>query len=224
MRRVLELELGVPYEEVAAIFSALDSSRDGKVRYSDFLAAVVVPRLEMHDALIFRAFRRFDASNVGRISLKNLGEVLGESFEAKEVEGIFAEVPHHRSGAIDFSEFKHYLQNVTSLSIAAKSIDPAGGDVWAVPRETALDDWTVPQSPRPSHGSRDGETDEWPSAPNLICMKPSDLAEESERFESLFESVRILKASPRRPCWPSSFTNNFRTIPTPVGDTSPPCP
>ena len=64
------------------------------MRYSEFLAAMMSSRIEIHEDLVRTAFKRFDADNSGFITVENLRQVLGESLESEEqAEKILAEVP-----------------------------------------------------------------------------------------------------------------------------------
>merc|ERR1719243_530952 len=94
LQRVLQEEFQVSYEEVQAIFSAMDVNQNEEIHYSEFLAAMCSSKVAMHEDLISQAFRRFDTDNSGVISLENLKDLLGESFENTKVEEILGEVPH----------------------------------------------------------------------------------------------------------------------------------
>lgn len=110
LRRVLQGEFQLPHDEVQAIFHALDTRHQEVVHYSEFLAATFSARVGVRDDLVFQAFRRFDTHNTGKIDLRSLKEVLGESFEDMKVEDILEQVPHH-GDVIDYSEFRRYLHN-----------------------------------------------------------------------------------------------------------------
>lgn len=116
LRDVLDREFHIPDNEVSAIFSALDSNHDDSIHYSDFLAAMCASRIAMHNELMLSAFRRFDADNSGKISLENLKQVLGDSFELDELRAILSEVGHATGadmsrGEIEYQEFVRYLQS-----------------------------------------------------------------------------------------------------------------
>merc|ERR1712224_674908 len=110
LKQVLESQFHLPDSEVKTIFETLDSNHDESVHYSDFLAAMRASRVAMHDDLIAEAFRRFDTDNTGKISMANLREVLGQSYEGQQLDEILAEVPHEGAD-IDYREFIEYLRH-----------------------------------------------------------------------------------------------------------------
>ena len=51
------------------------------------------------------AFRRFDTDNSGCITVQNLKEVLGETFEGHEIDSLLAELNLKQGGAISYEEW-----------------------------------------------------------------------------------------------------------------------
>eukprot|EP00746_Dinoflagellata_sp_MGD_P012711 gnl/MRDRNA2_/MRDRNA2_127195_c0_seq1.p1 gnl/MRDRNA2_/MRDRNA2_127195_c0~~gnl/MRDRNA2_/MRDRNA2_127195_c0_seq1.p1 ORF type:complete len:534 (+),score=114.32 gnl/MRDRNA2_/MRDRNA2_127195_c0_seq1:124-1725(+) len=108
-------EQGVKNEEAAEIFAAIDVSANDEIQYSEFLAAVAHSRVFIHGKLLRETFRRFDTNKSGFITAGNLKEVLGETFDDKEINGLIAEVDVNGDNKLDYDEFVAYIEK-----------DPAG--------------------------------------------------------------------------------------------------
>mmetsp|Transcript_25074 Transcript_25074/g.58208 ORF Transcript_25074/g.58208 Transcript_25074/m.58208 type:complete len:533 (-) Transcript_25074:111-1709(-) len=110
LRQVMQSRFEIDDAQINEVFEALDTNHDQEIHYSEFLAAMVSSRIQLHDALLKETFRRFDTDNSGYITLENLKEVLGESFEGEEVEELLAEVDTGSDGKISWEEFIAYLK------------------------------------------------------------------------------------------------------------------
>eukprot|EP00971_Amphidinium_carterae_P017953 353922-Amphidinium_carterae.1 len=88
-RKVLENRFHVDHAEVALIFQAMDPAHQDEIHYSEFLAAMVSTRIQLHDTLLRDTFRRLDTHKTGYITQEDIVEVFGEPFEelstAKEI-------------------------------------------------------------------------------------------------------------------------------------------
>jgi len=91
-------------------FKALDANHKDEVNYREFLAALVSSRIALHDDLLKVAFRRFDTDNSGFITVDNLREVLGETFEGTEVQTLLEEADLKHDGKISYEEWIEYLR------------------------------------------------------------------------------------------------------------------
>merc|ERR1719261_799193 len=96
---------------IKASFEALDTSHTDEIHYSDFLAAMVSSRIQIHDEVLAQTFRRFDTDNSGFITVTNLKEVLGESFEGQEIENLMKEADFDHTGKISYQEFIQYMKH-----------------------------------------------------------------------------------------------------------------
>jgi len=110
LKQVLEHKFHIPDNETRAIFAAMDSNHDEEIHYSDFLAAMVSTRIALHDDLLRSAFSKFDTDSSGYITVDNLRQVLGDSFEGEEVEKLVAEADALKDGRISYAEFVSYLR------------------------------------------------------------------------------------------------------------------
>jgi len=108
LKSVLIDKFKVNNQEAEELFATMDSNHDGQIHYSDFLAAMVRSRIEMHDDVIRATFNRFDDDDSGTITLDNLEKVLGnrgaaqEFLQAGDIVG---------DGVISYEEFRAMLLN-----------------------------------------------------------------------------------------------------------------
>mmetsp|Transcript_37334 Transcript_37334/g.79325 ORF Transcript_37334/g.79325 Transcript_37334/m.79325 type:complete len:550 (-) Transcript_37334:58-1707(-) len=140
LKQVLQQKFHIPEGEILAIFEAMDSNNDESIHYSDFLAAMVSTRIALHGDLLRAAFKRFDKDNSGYITVENLRQVLGDSFEGAEVETLIKDADLLDDGRVSFEEFQAYLRGTpldNHVKGAAKIIDTElkkqGGQADAIP-------------------------------------------------------------------------------------------
>lgn len=124
LKSILVDKFQVPNDETLAIFNALDTNSDEEIHYSDFLAAMLTTRISLHDSLLLKAFKRFDVDSSGYITVENLRDVLGETFEGFSVERLLAEADQLKDGRISYHEFVSYLRgdSLEDLGVATSSI------------------------------------------------------------------------------------------------------
>jgi calcium-dependent protein kinase len=71
-------------EKLAELFQVMDINGDEQVYYSDFLAATMNQDLNFREEHIRAAFCRLDADNSGAISMDDIQNTIGETFEGVE--------------------------------------------------------------------------------------------------------------------------------------------
>jgi len=111
LKQVLQSNLEVEDDHVQHIFDALDTSNTEEINYTEFLAAMVSTRINMHDELLAKTFARFDVDNTGFISKENLQVVLGDTFHGKDIDELIASADKEKTGKISYQDFMHYLKN-----------------------------------------------------------------------------------------------------------------
>merc|ERR1719162_2629306 len=89
---VLSGNFHMEHKDIDDAFQALDVNHDHFIEYSEFLAAMVSSRIKLHDDLLRQTFRRFDTSNTGFITSKDLKEILGNSLPSEKVDSLVQEV------------------------------------------------------------------------------------------------------------------------------------
>lgn len=117
LKTVLVNHLDVGDDKTKAVFDALDTSHHEEIHYSEFLAAMCSSRITLHDQLLQATFRRFDRDDSGFISVDNLKEVLGDSFEGIEVQAMMDEADPNHAGRISYEEFMAYLRGDDALEV-----------------------------------------------------------------------------------------------------------
>lgn len=125
-RMVLEDQFHISDEKVVTAFKALDYDNADEIHYSEFLAATASTRIAMHDDLLKLTFKRFDTDNSGFITVANLKEVLGESYNGDEIEKMLSEADVHHLGQISLEDFMHYMRDP---EVHEAHLDAAGGIV-----------------------------------------------------------------------------------------------
>jgi serine/threonine protein kinase len=109
LKAVLEEKPEVPDEEARAIFNALDTNRNGEIQYSNFLAAMVGPHIEMHHGLLQDAFKRFDTDRSGSVTVENLSQMLGNTSDGPDAEQLIAEAGILQDGRVSYAGFFLFL-------------------------------------------------------------------------------------------------------------------
>mmetsp|Transcript_61817 Transcript_61817/g.147483 ORF Transcript_61817/g.147483 Transcript_61817/m.147483 type:complete len:568 (-) Transcript_61817:147-1850(-) len=110
-KQVLEDQFHIDHDEVVAIFEKMNTSHDEEIHYTEFLSAMVSSRIQLHDDLLKATFRRFDTHNTGYITVADLKEVLGESFEGEDITSMLKEAHIDHDGKISLSDFMWYLKH-----------------------------------------------------------------------------------------------------------------
>merc|ERR1719387_2442432 len=102
LRRVLEENFEMSAEQSELIFKALDSNHDDEIHYADFLAAMVSSRINIHQDMVLKAFKRFDTDNSGEITMDNLKAIMGGTFTDAEIGQLVEEVDVNKAGKIQY--------------------------------------------------------------------------------------------------------------------------
>lgn len=110
-KAVVEERFQVSDDKVKEMFASLDTSHTEEIHYTDFLAAMVASRVQMHDHLLKSAFERFDAGNTGFITAADLKVVLGETYDGTEVTALLAEADVDNDGKISYQEFIAFVKS-----------------------------------------------------------------------------------------------------------------
>lgn len=105
LKKVIEASYTFVDDDASRIFHALDSNNDDVIHYSDFLAAMVNTRINMHDDLLWNAFHRFDTDNSGFITAANMRHVLGE-----DISTMVSEQDLLKDGKLSYAGFMSYLR------------------------------------------------------------------------------------------------------------------
>ena len=88
------------------MFKAIDTDVNGKIDYTEFLAAALKKQQYMKDERLLEAFCAFDKDNDGKISKEEIMDVLKlEKEDEKNVEQLIKLADKNGDGKIDYKEF-----------------------------------------------------------------------------------------------------------------------
>ncbi|CAG9335437.1 unnamed protein product [Blepharisma stoltei] len=95
---------------ISSVFEILDSNQNGKIDYTEFIAACIFNQSFQDSGLLKTAFRYFDIDGSGYITIDELREVLtgGDisiTVNPADLASMIREVDKNRDGRIDYMEF-----------------------------------------------------------------------------------------------------------------------
>ncbi|KAK6588446.1 calcium-dependent kinase [Cryptosporidium xiaoi] len=96
--------------DIDNLLMELDTDGNGRIDYTEFIAASIDHKLYEQESLCRAAFKVFDLDMDGKISPQELGRVLNvkfiqEAFEQSTIDSLLKEVDTNQDGYIDFNEF-----------------------------------------------------------------------------------------------------------------------
>ncbi|OII72514.1 calcium calmodulin dependent protein kinase [Cryptosporidium ubiquitum] len=97
-------------DDIDNLLMELDTDGNGRIDYTEFIAASIDHKLYEQESLCKAAFKVFDLDMDGRISPQELSRVLNitflqEAFEQSTIDSLLKEVDINQDGYIDFNEF-----------------------------------------------------------------------------------------------------------------------
>ena len=93
-------------EELCELFKSIDIDQNGKIDYTEFLAATIQKKIYLQEEKLFEAFCTFDKDDCGKIKKEELMSVLNADPQQEgEIEKIIKEVDKTGEGSIDYKEF-----------------------------------------------------------------------------------------------------------------------
>ena len=96
----------VDENELFELFKSIDVDKNGKIDYTEFLAATLQKKSYLKIERLYEAFTTFDKDGCGRISKKELMNVLKlDNSKEKEVENIIKMADKDGDGVINYKEF-----------------------------------------------------------------------------------------------------------------------
>ena len=104
-----ECQMQVDQAQVDRIVSELDYFGNGKINYSEFLAATISMQSLLTDEKLWSLFKTFDTDDTDFISLENLQEAfqrLGRSLSEDELEAMLTQHDQAKDRRLSFEEFK----------------------------------------------------------------------------------------------------------------------
>lgn len=112
IRKVLENSTGFSDQDIENLIAKVDLDQNGKVNYSEFLAATIDWNKEMSRERLITAFKALDADHSGKISKEELMAAFGGSHMSSRIfKEMIDEADLDGDGEIDLEEFCKYMEN-----------------------------------------------------------------------------------------------------------------
>ena len=111
-------------EMIQEIIREADYVGNGKINYSEFIAASLTEKVYMNEEKLWQAFQFFDTDKSGFITAENLKEALakvGKVVSEEEIQNMIKDVDIHHDNRISFEEFKNMMDPKGLMS--AKLLD-----------------------------------------------------------------------------------------------------
>ena len=106
---------GLSNEEMNDLFYKIDFNQDGKLNYTEFLAATVDKNKAVTQQNLKLAFHHFDVDNSGKITSENLLEVFkrqGQHMTKDECDKMINEANPENANELNFKEFETLIKNM----------------------------------------------------------------------------------------------------------------
>ena len=95
---------------INSYFSSIDTDKNGKIDYTEFLAACLEKKIFLKEEKLYEAFSVFDKDQDGKITKDELMSVL--KLEPKDdayVKELIKNADKNSDGAIDYKEFLEFM-------------------------------------------------------------------------------------------------------------------
>ena len=98
------------------MFARIDLDGNGTIDYTEFVMATINEKNLVTNERLLQAFKMFDKDNSGALSADEIKDVLcfDSSVDPNEVQKIIEEVDENGNGEIEFDEFCHMMQKLSS--------------------------------------------------------------------------------------------------------------
>lgn len=118
-KKVILKHYKIEDKAVQDAFDAIDSSHHNAIHYSDFLAAVMSARVDLHENLIEETFRRFDTHGTGQIGMDDLQTLLGDGVNEQDVHGLIRQISSVGDDYnITHDDFVRYMKQGNATAVA----------------------------------------------------------------------------------------------------------
>lgn len=107
-------------DEIKQIIEKVDYLQNGKINYSEFLAATISAKAVVTNEMLWALFKHFDTDNSGYITPENIVEAFGKSgreVSQSDIEHILEQHDIEKNGKINFEEFKIMMNNLKVAEI-----------------------------------------------------------------------------------------------------------
>lgn len=103
-------------EDFQALFNELDLDKNGLINYSEFVAAAIDHQKILKKEMVYDAFKAFDSSKNGKLTLKNLTDIVRPATkeDIEYLKSLFTSCDLDKNGFIDYDEFMKLFDNLTN--------------------------------------------------------------------------------------------------------------
>lgn len=106
-----KLEIDGFTTDIEELFQSIDTDHDGFINYTEFIAATLDKKIYLQEERLYEAFKAFDQNDTGKISKKDIMQVLKLSDkDSSALEKIIKENDLNGDGTIDYQEFMQMMQ------------------------------------------------------------------------------------------------------------------
>ena len=97
-------------QEISEFFSSIDTDKNNKIDYTEFLAATLEKKTYLQKERLFEAFCMIDKDNNGKITKNELKSVLQlESADDKLIADLMSKADTDNDGVIDYQDFLNFM-------------------------------------------------------------------------------------------------------------------
>ena len=97
-------------DEIHKYFSSIDTDKNGKIDYTEFLAACLEKKVFLKEEKLYEAFSMLDTNHNGKISKEELMSVLKlEPQNDKYISELIKKADKNKDGVIDYKEFLEFM-------------------------------------------------------------------------------------------------------------------
>lgn len=94
-------------QNLSNIFRDVDLDQNGQINYSEFIAASLDHQKMLRKEMIYEAFKTFDSNHAGKLSMKNLMEIVRpvNKQDIEYLKELFNKYDTDKNGFLDYNEF-----------------------------------------------------------------------------------------------------------------------
>mmetsp|Transcript_120651 Transcript_120651/g.232833 ORF Transcript_120651/g.232833 Transcript_120651/m.232833 type:complete len:533 (-) Transcript_120651:580-2178(-) len=129
-------------EKKNEVLEILDGNPEKSLNYSDFLAAMTYSHINLDEATMRSAFRRFDTDTSGKMSVDSFALFLGNNFEGEDLGALVRQAGAvGPDGKMGYTQFARVSREGTAMCDSKPMLQAAaydGGDDLQLPLHTAM--------------------------------------------------------------------------------------
>jgi len=122
-------------EEVNAMFDSIDVNKNGRIMYTEFIAATLELHGRIEEKRVAEAFDHIDDDDSGYITKKNLKQLLGERGTSEQIDKLIEEADTDGDGKISFEEFLVMYRKDNLLAVKDEIVTNHGSEALSVSEE-----------------------------------------------------------------------------------------